>query len=61
VAAAVVAVGSASGGIADDVFTFHDLVSDTLGSAPWADPSLVNGWGLTAGPTTPWWVEQRHQ
>jgi len=20
------------------------------------DPSLVNGWGLSAGPTTPWWV-----
>jgi uncharacterized protein (TIGR03118 family) len=55
-AAAVVAVGSASGGIADDVFTVHDLVSDTSGSAPSADPSLVNGWGLTAGPTTPWWV-----
>jgi uncharacterized protein (TIGR03118 family) len=55
-AAAVVAVGSASGGIADDVFTVHDLVSDTSGSAPAADPALVNGWGLTAGPTTPWWV-----
>ncbi|HEY3542095.1 MAG TPA: TIGR03118 family protein [Gaiellaceae bacterium] len=21
-----------------------------------SDPSLVNGWGLSAGPTTPWWV-----
>ena len=20
------------------------------------DPNLVNGWGLTAGATTPWWV-----
>ena len=20
------------------------------------DPALVNGWGLSAGPTTPWWV-----
>jgi uncharacterized protein (TIGR03118 family) len=31
------------------IFTVHPLVSDT------ADPSLVNGWGLSAGPTTPWW------
>jgi uncharacterized protein (TIGR03118 family) len=21
-----------------------------------SDPALVNGWGLSAGPTTPWWV-----
>ena len=21
-----------------------------------SDPSLVNGWGLSAGPATPWWV-----
>ena len=24
--------------------------------APLADASLVNGWGLSAGPTTPWWT-----
>jgi uncharacterized protein (TIGR03118 family) len=32
------------------------LVSD--GSVPAAskDANLVNGWGLTRGPTTPWWV-----
>ena len=41
---------SASGGIADDVFTVHSLASDA------SDASLVNGWGLSAGPTTPWWV-----
>jgi len=56
IAAAVLVVGAASGGIADDVFTTHDLVSDTSGSAPATDASLVNGWGLSAGPTTPWWV-----
>ncbi len=55
-AAAVFVVGSASGGIADDVFTVHGLVSDVSASAPATDSSLVNGWGLTAGPTTPWWV-----
>jgi len=32
------------------------LVSDQPGVAPTTDPNLVNAWGLTAGPTTPWWV-----
>jgi uncharacterized protein (TIGR03118 family) len=52
--AALLVVGSAAGGIADDVFTVHDLISDA--STATTDTSLVNGWGLTAGPTTPWWV-----
>jgi len=55
-AAAVLVVGSAAGGIADDVFTVHGLVADTSASAPVADASLVNGWGLSAGPATPWWT-----
>jgi uncharacterized protein (TIGR03118 family) len=55
-AAAVAIAGSAAGGVADDVFTVHNLVGDTTSSAPNADASLVNGWGLSAGPTTPWWV-----
>jgi uncharacterized protein (TIGR03118 family) len=55
-AAAVLVVGSASSGIADDVFTVHNLVSDTAGTATTTDASLVNGWGLSAGPTTPWWT-----
>jgi len=40
-----------------DAYTVHVLVSDgsTPSSAP-SDPNLVNGWGLTAGATTPWWV-----
>jgi uncharacterized protein (TIGR03118 family) len=25
-----------------------------------SDASLVNGWGLSAGPTTPWWVADNH-
>src|SRR5665213_4504324 len=54
--AAVLVVGAASGGIADDIFTVHNLVSDTAGTAPVADASLVNAWGLSAGPTTPWWT-----
>jgi uncharacterized protein (TIGR03118 family) len=32
------------------------LVSDQPGVAPNTDPNLVNAWGLTSGPTTPWWV-----
>jgi uncharacterized protein (TIGR03118 family) len=56
VAAVFLTGGSAAGGIADDVFTVHALVGDASGSAPATDATLVNGWGLSAGPTTPWWV-----
>jgi uncharacterized protein (TIGR03118 family) len=52
---AALAAGSASAGIQDDVFSVHDLVADGAGAAPAADASLVNSWGLSAGPTTPWW------
>jgi uncharacterized protein (TIGR03118 family) len=52
---AALAAGSASAGIQDDVFSVHDLVADGAGSASVADASLVNAWGLSAGPTTPWW------
>src|SRR5580765_5865424 len=55
-AIAALVVGSAGGGIADDVFTVHGLVADTSTSVSATDASLVNGWGLSAGPTTPWWV-----
>ena len=37
-------------------YTVMPLVSDQPGVAPHTDPNLVNAWGLTAGPTTPWWV-----
>ncbi len=37
-------------------YTVHALVSDDASvAAPAADTNLVNAWGLTAGPTTPWW------
>jgi uncharacterized protein (TIGR03118 family) len=55
-AAALLVAAAASGGVADDVFTVHNLVGDTAGAAPATDATLVNGWGLSAGPTTPWWV-----
>jgi uncharacterized protein (TIGR03118 family) len=37
-------------------FTVVPLVSDQPGVAPNTDPNLVNAWGLSSGPTTPWWV-----
>jgi uncharacterized protein (TIGR03118 family) len=33
-----------------------DLVSNQPGVAPATDPHLVNGWGLVALPTSPYWV-----
>ena len=36
-------------------YTVHPLVSDGT-SAPSSDANLVNGWGLSDGPTTPWWA-----
>ena len=40
-----------------NIYSVHQLVGDTAASgAPAVDASLVNGWGLSAGPTTPWWT-----
>ena len=47
---ATAAQGRQSAGI----YTVHPLVADTTGGAT-TDASLVNAWGLSAGPTTPWW------
>jgi uncharacterized protein (TIGR03118 family) len=52
---AAVAAGAATAGIQDDVYAVHDLVADAAGGAGTTDASLVNAWGLSAGPTTPWW------
>ena len=37
-------------------YSVTPLVSDQPGMAAHTDGNLVNAWGLTAGPTTPWWV-----
>jgi uncharacterized protein (TIGR03118 family) len=50
IAIAALAAGAAQGRVAAAAFTVHPLVTDT------SDPSLVNGWGLSDGPTTPWWA-----
>jgi uncharacterized protein (TIGR03118 family) len=48
--------GAAQGRATANVYTVHPLVSDSAATpAAATDASLVNPWGLTAGPTTPWW------
>jgi uncharacterized protein (TIGR03118 family) len=54
--AAAIAAGAAGAGVQDDVYFVHNLVTDTATGAPTTDANLVNGWGLSAGPTTPWWT-----
>jgi uncharacterized protein (TIGR03118 family) len=36
-----------------------DLVSDIQGLATITDPNLVNPWGISHGPTTPFWVSDQ--
>jgi uncharacterized protein (TIGR03118 family) len=56
-AAVLVAAGlSASASAAANSYTVTNLVSDVPGLAAHVDPDLVNGWGLTSLPTSPWWV-----
>jgi uncharacterized protein (TIGR03118 family) len=60
-AVVVLAVAAAAGGAGAretaNVYNVRPLVSDG-GATPAAatDASLVNAWGLSAGPTTPWWT-----
>jgi len=53
---AVAATAALAASRADNIYTVHPLVSDSSTvAAPATDASLVNAWGLSAGPTTPWW------
>ncbi len=45
-----------STGLAVSSYDQVNLVSDLPGVAPTLDPNLVNPWGLTNGPTTPFWA-----
>ena len=61
VACAVVLVGvvaaAAGARVQANPYTVHALVSDDPSvPAPATDANLVNGWGLSDGPTTPWWA-----
>ena len=49
--------GAANARTQANLYNVNTLVSDSAATpAPAADASLINGWGLTAGPTTPWWA-----
>jgi uncharacterized protein (TIGR03118 family) len=54
VVAALLSGGSASA--AESSYTVTNLVSDVPGLAASVDSSLVNAWGLTSLPGSPWWV-----
>src|SRR3954451_16515516 len=49
-ALAALVAGSARGRTQGGIYTVHQLVTET------SDASLVNPWGLSDGPTTPWWT-----
>ena len=51
--AGLVASASAAGA---NAYTVTNLVSDLPGMASHQDLDLVNAWGLTSLPTSPWWV-----
>jgi uncharacterized protein (TIGR03118 family) len=41
---------------AQNLYSVHKLQSDVSGEAAMTDPDLVNGWGIVASSTSPWWV-----
>jgi uncharacterized protein (TIGR03118 family) len=45
-----------AGATGSKIFNVTNLVSDGSVSAVATDAALVNGWGLSASPTSPWWV-----
>jgi len=53
---ATLAAAPPAGAASGNSFTVTPLVSDQPGAALTTDPSLVNGWGMSQGPTTPVWV-----
>ena len=44
----------------ENKFLQHNLVSDLAGIADMIDPTLVNPWGISASPTSPFWVSNNH-
>jgi len=45
---------------AETPFVQHNLVSDIDGMADRTDPCLINPWGITASPTSPFWLSANH-
>ena len=54
VAAAVLA--AAAPAAEKNAYVQHNLVSDGFVAADHTDANLVNAWGLTSLPGSPWWV-----
>src|SRR5580765_6936187 len=56
-AAALLAAGGAGASGTLVAYNIYPLISDSSAvSAPLSDTSLVNGWGLSASATSPWWT-----
>jgi uncharacterized protein (TIGR03118 family) len=53
---AVAAFAAGARATSANTYVVHNLVSDQAGVADRTDPNLVNAWGLTSLPTSPWWV-----
>jgi uncharacterized protein (TIGR03118 family) len=56
VLAAIAVVGIPASAAVANSYTVHPLVSDEGGAGVLPESSVVNAWGLVAGPTTPWWI-----
>ena len=56
VLAAALVVAAPLGAAGSNSYTVKVLASDVPTPGATLDSDLVNGWGLVAGPTTPWWV-----
>jgi uncharacterized protein (TIGR03118 family) len=59
IAAATLALGAGGAGAARSLVAYnvYPLISDAAAvTAPLQDASLVNGWGLSASATSPWWT-----
>jgi uncharacterized protein (TIGR03118 family) len=52
----VLAVSGADAATGSKIFNVTNLVTDGGATAVVTDPALVNGWGLSASATSPWWV-----
>jgi uncharacterized protein (TIGR03118 family) len=52
----VAAFAAGARATAGNSYVVHNLVSDQAGVADRTDPNLVNAWGLTSLPGSPWWV-----
>jgi uncharacterized protein (TIGR03118 family) len=55
-AVAAAALAAATPAAESNAYVVHNLVSDGFLPADHTDPNLVNAWGLTSLPGSPWWV-----